>query len=151
MVVPKTLLSGEKNPNYKNGNRMKGNYPCPKCGKDRICEGRRKEAICLQCYKASKKKNFNKLGWYQKNRHKLKKFCFEYKGGKCKRCEVSTLPLCCYHFHHRDSREKEFEVGQLFGSSGERGMEKIMNELEKCDMLCANCHLITHWEENYTE
>ena len=49
-------LKGENNPNYRNGNRMTGNYPCPSCGRPRICEKRHSKRICKQCYKDSRSK-----------------------------------------------------------------------------------------------
>jgi len=39
-------------------------------------------------------------------------------------------------FHHK--REKEFAVGVL--ASGGYPIEKIQSEIDKCDVLCANCH-----------
>ena len=43
-------LKGINNPAYKNGNRIKGNYPCPDCGKDRFIEKRYSiGTFCVDC------------------------------------------------------------------------------------------------------
>ena len=44
-------------------------------------------------------------------------------------------------FHHRDPKEKEFTIGRV-GWNVSR--ERLSAEIEKCDVLCANCHRIEH-------
>jgi len=44
------------------------------------------------------------------------------------------------HFHHRDPKTKKFEVSQGWAYT----MEKIQEEMDKCDVLCANCHIELH-------
>lgn len=46
-------------------------------------------------------------------------------------------------FHHRDPSVKEKAVTLMMYHS----REKIKKEIEKCDVLCANCHRILHYEE----
>lgn len=46
-------------------------------------------------------------------------------------------------FHHRDPKEKSFGLGQL----KVRSMSRILFEVAKCDVLCANCHRLRHWAE----
>ena len=41
-------------------------------------------------------------------------------------------------FDHRDNTEKVRAVAQLITENC--GLEKIFNEIEKCDVRCANCH-----------
>lgn len=43
-------------------------------------------------------------------------------------------------FHHRDPATKTFLLSQACSYSPRR----IVAELGKCDVLCANCHLILH-------
>ena len=54
-------------------------------------------------------------------------------GGECVRCH-STERL---EFNHRDPKEKEFNILQIWDSS----WEKIYAELDKCELLCHDCHL----------
>jgi formate-dependent nitrite reductase cytochrome c552 subunit len=44
-------------------------------------------------------------------------------------------------FHHLEPSEKDFGIG----SKGHtRSFEKIKLELDKCNLLCANCHREEH-------
>ena len=132
---------GKDNPKWKGGNRLKGNFPCPQCGCDRICEKRNSFRICNEC-NHNRPKKFDRKLWYKNLRTKLKQFSFEYLGGKCFKCGADDLPLCCYQFHHNDPKEKEFSLGSLFTVNN---YKKIKKELDKCTLLCANCHMIEHW------
>lgn len=68
----------------------------------------------------------------------------EYLGGSCKHCGLVSERLCVYDFHHIDMNEKEADPGSLLHYSWER----IKKELDKCILLCANCHRIEH-EKDY--
>jgi len=72
-------------------------------------------------------------------RQEIKLKAIEYKGGKCEDCDESYDP-CVYDFHHLDPSEKEI----AFGSSGGMSFDKLKPELDKCVLLCANCHRIRH-------
>ena len=59
---------------------------------------------------------------------------------RCSRCgedRIATLD-----FHHRDSSQKEYSVTKAI----QRGwkVERVLNEIAKCDVLCANCHRKLH-------
>ena len=71
----------------------------------------------------------------------VKRACVEYLGGKCQLC-LGVFPDRVYDFHHRNPREKSFEIG----SSTSRNWDILRVELDKCDLLCANCHRIQHIE-----
>lgn len=67
----------------------------------------------------------------------------------CQRCgfEPSTdLEWHLLDFHHRDPATKSFEIS----TSGTRSIESLIEEAGKCDVLCANCHRLTHLEEGGT-
>ncbi len=49
----------------------------------------------------------------------------------------------CIEFHHRDSKSKEFEISSALQKGW--GKEKIIDEIKKCDNLCANCHRKVHY------
>ena len=68
-----------------------------------------------------------------------KQQCVDYKGGRCQRCGYSKS-LAALDFHHRDPKEKDFNIAH-------RKMilnEAIKKELDKCDLLCSNCHREEH-------
>lgn len=78
-------------------------------------------------------------------RQKLKIKSIEYKGGKCSICGYDKCNRSL-DFHHRDPNEKDFEIG----SSKVLNWKKVKLELDKCDILCRNCHGELH-EKLYKE
>ncbi len=50
-------------------------------------------------------------------------------------------------FHHRDPSQKKFNVSE-FVTRQWGGMEKLKKEIEKCDIVCANCHLKYHYNHD---
>ncbi|WP_226482232.1 homing endonuclease associated repeat-containing protein [Natrinema amylolyticum] len=62
--------------------------------------------------------------------------------GGCDRC--SEMNPVCLDFHHVNEDEKEMAVGKMiaFGYAKDR----IRNEIEKCIVLCANCHRKEHYD-----
>ena len=59
----------------------------------------------------------------------------------CKLC--GTRDFRCLQFHHRDSKTKSFCIS----SNVCMKYERIREEMDKCDVLCANCHSILTYEE----
>lgn len=66
----------------------------------------------------------------------IKDKCLQYKGNKCSKCGYNKCKQALT-FHHRNPKKK------LFGISGShaRSWEHIKQELDKCDLLCMNCHM----------
>ncbi len=62
----------------------------------------------------------------------------EYKGGKCELCGYSKS-LAALDFHHRDPDGKDFQI-----AGTRRTIEGLQAELDKCSLLCANCHREEH-------
>jgi hypothetical protein len=71
-----------------------------------------------------------------------KKQAVAYMGSRCVDCG-GTFPYYVYDFHHLDPTRKEVQ----FNSLRRRSWEKIKAELDKCILLCANCHRIRHWKD----
>lgn len=59
----------------------------------------------------------------------------EYKGSKCQLCGYSKCKSSL-HFHHVDPSQKNFEISGNWGLS----WDNIRKELDKCILVCANCH-----------
>lgn len=62
----------------------------------------------------------------------------EAKNVPCKLCN-KRFPLVCTDFHHRDPTTKLFSIGNRACSVGPK---KLIEEILKCDVYCANCHRI---------
>lgn len=76
----------------------------------------------------------------KKRRNSLKLKAIEYKGGGCERCGYNKC-VGAIEFHHMNPETKSFGIG----SSGyTRSWERIKKELDKCNILCANCHREEH-------
>lgn len=60
-------------------------------------------------------------------------------GNKCNCCNKSFNQYV-YQFHHIDPSEKDFEISKLRSHT----IKNVLPELQKCEMLCANCHSMKH-------
>lgn len=62
----------------------------------------------------------------------------------CSKCGYAEHPRAL-DFHHRERSTKEFEISSGVGTA--MGLTKLLKEISKCGVLCANCHRIeTHNE-----
>lgn len=95
----------------------------------------RTTSYCKQCYSVIT----------TKRNHDNKKLAVEYKGGVCIDCGYIGY-LSVYEFHHLDPTQKDFEFSRC---RSQKLNEKIKQELDKCVLLCANCHRTRHEKENH--
>jgi hypothetical protein len=61
----------------------------------------------------------------------------------CKECG-QRFPPVCMDFHHRRPKEKRFNVSQGFSN---HTIEELIDEIRKCDVVCANCHRLKRIKE----
>lgn len=80
-------------------------------------------------------------------RRKVKLQAIEYKGGKCVQCGYDKCPSAMI-FHHVDPNEKDYGLSE---SGISRSFEKSKTELDKCILLCSNCHAELHYEEDQSQ
>lgn len=75
------------------------------------------------------------------NQKRKKAKAIAYKGGACQICgySQSTAALC---FHHRNPDEKYDSISRIYSMK----WEVLRAELDKCDLLCLNCHAEKHEE-----
>lgn len=73
-------------------------------------------------------------------RKRLKELAIEYKGGGCQICGYNRC-VNALDFHHLDPLMKDFGLS-VRGLT--RSWEKIKQELDKCILVCANCHREVH-------
>lgn len=88
----------------------------------------------------------NKAATYarvKKRRNEIRRWLDEYRSTlSCVKCGESHP--ACLDFHHRDSKTKEFGLGNISGWG--YGKQKLLREIEKCEVLCANCHRKAHFK-----
>src|SRR6266704_92645 len=80
----------------------------------------------------------------RKQQQEIKKYIQQQKVGlSCKRCGNDVIRVL--DFHHTDKSSKEASIASM----AKRGwsQERILQEIVKCEVLCANCHRILHWED----
>ncbi len=75
-------------------------------------------------------------------RQRLKQKLIDHKGGRCQRCGYDKPVARVYEFHHRDPAMKEFGISGYLS----RSWQTLVTEVEKCDILCRNCHAEVHDE-----
>lgn len=68
-----------------------------------------------------------------------KQAAVDFLGGACRHCGLVSDPAV-YDFHHLDPSQKDFSISQAKGWS----LENLIPELEKCALLCSNCHRLEH-------
>ena len=97
---------------------------CQECGNSFVYNRKagNRTTKCASCYRRG-------------SRIKIKEKAVEYKGGSCVKCGYNKS-LRALVFHHRDPHEKNFGIG----GNRCRAWKKIQIELDKCDLLCSNCH-----------
>ena len=57
-----------------------------------------------------------------------------------------TFPVCCMDFHHVDEETKNSLIGRksFLHVMKKYSVERIDEEIDKCVIVCANCHRIRH-------
>jgi predicted HNH restriction endonuclease len=75
-----------------------------------------------------------------KRRKKVRQMAVEYKGGCCEVCGYDRC-IDALEFHHNNSSGKDFSISD---KGYTRSWDKVREELDKCVLLCANCHREVH-------
>lgn len=116
--------------------RGKDSKRCPMCGGDKPLTdyyvSRSRPTPSVYCKPCSNQKTIQR-------QQALKLKAIEYKGSKCLHCGYNRY-AGALDLHHRDPSQKEFNLSHAALTS----FEKVKAELDKCDLLCANCHREEH-------
>ena len=118
---------------------------CGRCGRNRLSKffNRRREnqlhSYCRDCHKAANQAHYlaNKQAHLEKatkRRAHLRQLINEMKARPCADCGV-TYPPYVMDFDHRE--DKRFSISQAWRA---RSWRQVLAEIEKCDVVCANCH-----------
>lgn len=117
---------------------------CKNCHYTEHCEGSR--GYCPEhnwdkrC--CNKENSCNRSCYVMHLRHERRLSFIEQKGGECEECGYSGC-TGALSFHHRDPEDKEFRLDVTAFS---RSLDSIEKEVDKCDLLCHNCHKKHHCE-----
>lgn len=68
---------------------------------------------------------------------KKKERFYSLKEGPCVDCGIA-YPSYVMHWDHRDTRTKVACISDLLKQN--KPTQIILDEIEKCDLVCANCH-----------
>lgn len=94
--------------------------------------------------------------WYPRNRKKHCAMAKRWRDAQhaTRRAKVATLKkagcacgekhIACLEFHHKDRTQKEGNLAYAFRSWSD---ERLAKEIEKCVVICSNCHRKLHWRE----
>lgn len=103
---------------------------CSKHGESNFSVAKDGRARCRKCA----------IDAVAKRRKIVKLKALDYKGGKCEYCGYCRC-IEALEFHHTVPGQKDFAIS----SSGHtRSWNKMKAELDKCELLCANCHREAH-------
>lgn len=72
-------------------------------------------------------------------RHAMKKDIVSIMGGKCSKCGYNKC-ITALEFHHEEGEKDSCLTDMIKNCS----KQKVLKEIEKCVLLCANCHRETH-------
>ena len=104
---------------------------------DRICK------VCGRIFCQASRINTCTTCRNTEKRKIRKKMSIDYKGGKCEKCGYDKCHAAL-DFHHKNPEEKDTNISLLFGCN----IQKMYDELDKCILLCSNCHRELHAEEH---
>lgn len=113
----------------------------------------RKPCLCKKCGESDPKKFY--IGGKKRLKHRCrkchsretierfreyKKLAVAYKGGKCVRCGYDKC-VAALDFHHTDPSEKDPRWRLMRNWK----FDRIKDELDKCILVCSNCHDEIHY------
>lgn len=118
------------------------NHICPICGQEfTLRKYGHNRRFCYDCSpsftkEAGKSQNITAI------RKAIKKRLVDYKGGKCEKCGYCNC-VSALQFHHNNPEEKDFSISTQLNLSN-FDIEIYYAEVDKCQLLCANCHAEEH-------
>jgi len=99
--------------------------------KDLVDEIKKCSVLCKKCH-------IKQHPELRSTREEKKLELYKYSGSKCKDCNETDIIFM--HWHHRNTSTKKFEIGR--GIKDGRSLKSLKLEVDKCDMLCTNCHIL---------
>lgn len=106
------------------------------------------QSQCKSCHREYRRQHYlrNRQKYIDKaarHRERLREWFHEFKTQlKCEQCKESHP--ACLQFHHSSPEDKEIAVSCAVHRWSRK---RLLHEIEKCTILCANCHAKLHYEE----
>lgn len=91
----------------------------------------KKMAECKDCFNARNMQRYEEKA----------RWLVEQKGGGCCLCGYREC-TSALEFHHVEPQHKDFQINKRWSMS----KENLLKEIDKCVLLCSNCHRETHWK-----
>ena len=162
--LPETLLKRNQLKKFYKDTIDPASFPheivkkCKDCKQNKLCKWQSSfsqtgkpeyRARCNDCFsvylKSVRKKpeikaqrNIKRREFFNQKKQKI----VDQFGGKCEICGYDKS-LAALTFHHKNPSQKEYTLGQILDYSD----ELLKKELDKCRLLCHNCHSELHEEE----
>ncbi len=124
--------------NNANKNFLPQEQRCPICQKAFINRQRNRH-YCYNCIPEGIPSDKRQLAKARAFKH----FLVEYKGGKCEICGYNKCEGAL-DFHHKNPQEKDVEISK-WDFNYNQDIQIYLKEVDKCMLLCANCHREQHW------
>lgn len=110
----------------KSANKVDGHQPLCKLCRIEKDKGRKRRGLVARDPEKDKQRKIT-----------VRKQYYQYMLDKqCILCDEASLP--CLQFDHREPEHKKFQISK--GIAGAFPWSTILQEIAKCDILCANCH-----------
>lgn len=107
---------------------------CKRCGTEKPLDRFEKNRhVCRKCMGDAQKIA------KQKKMARFRKMIDELKSAPCADCKQTYEPICM-DFDHLPGYEKDFGIAKV--SNGNVSEERLLAEIAKCEIVCANCHRI---------
>lgn len=123
---------------------------CGKCGAEKSLDdfnrgrgAQGRHVWCRSCQKEHYEQNKDRhLMNVRDSKRRRREWLRSLKRGRpCARCN-HTGPPGAMHWHHRDPRQKLFSISAAHYNGFSRA--RVLAEIAKCDLLCADCHAQHH-------
>lgn len=128
---------------------------CKVCGTEKVKRKKEERWDCPKCEslrgiksrKEQKTRNGGRNNRNQKDFERKSKWIKE-NGSECNKCgfKFNGRHVGVFEFHHMDPELKSFEIAASHLRSTPE--EEVQKEIEKCIMLCNNCHTAEHDDLN---
>jgi hypothetical protein len=133
-------FAGDNLITLKNGYRV-----CKTCQHEAITRYHRSPIAKIKSFEYRKLHRLDRLEAGRKRRKAAREFVYDIKNKSCTDCGETYPPYVMDLDHCRG--EKILEVSSMIDYGWNR--KTLLDEIDKCDVVCSNCHRIRTWNRNH--